>query len=180
VFKVSIPYPSVGDIGYFGSVLFYIYAALQLAKAAGAKFSLRSHSKKVVAAILPLALLVASYVVFLRNYQFDFSSMGSTVAVFLDFGYPLGQATYIAIALVTYLVSQKLLGGVMKKKILLLLFALLIQYIADFTFLYAAKNGSPFPGGANDFMYLLAYTIMALALNSFRLNLSTRADKDNG
>ena len=30
----QIPYPSFGDIGYFGSVLFYIYAAWQLAKAA--------------------------------------------------------------------------------------------------------------------------------------------------
>jgi len=169
VSKIAIPYPSIGDIGYFGSVLFYIYAAWQLAKAAGIKFSFKDRSKKIIATVLPLILLTASYLFFLRNYQFDFSSLKASLTVFLDFGYPLGQAGYIAIALMTYLLSKNLLGGIMKKKILFVLFALLIQYIADFTFLNAAKTGSPFPAGANDLMYLIAYTVMALALNSFRV-----------
>jgi phosphotransferase system glucose/maltose/N-acetylglucosamine-specific IIC component len=171
VSKVAIPYPSVGDVGYFGSVLFYIYAAWQLAKTAGVKFSLKDRSKKIIATALPLILLASSYLFFLRSYQFDFSSFKACLTVFLDFGYPLGQAIYIAIALMTYLLSKGLLGGIMRNKILFVLFALFIQYIADFSFLNAAKSGSPFPAGANDLMYLIAYTVMALALNSFRISL---------
>lgn len=166
----EIPYPSIGDVGYFGSVLFYIYASWQLAKAAGIQFSLKDRSKKIIATALPLILLGVSYLFFLRDYQFDFSSFKACLTVFLDFGYPFGQAIYIAVALMTYLLSKKLLGGFMKNKILFILFALVIQYAADFSFLYANKHATVFPAGANDLMYLIAYAVMALALNSFRLS----------
>ncbi len=179
VLKVEIPYPSVGDIGYFSSVLFYIYASLQLLKATGAKFSLKYRSKKIIAITLPLILLASSYAFFLRDYQFDFSSYKATLTVLLDFGYPLGQATYIAIALLTYLLSRNLLGGIMKNKVLFVLFALVVQYVADFSFLNAAKAEKVFPAGANDYVYLLAYTVMALALNSFRLKLPPKAAQHN-
>jgi hypothetical protein len=175
--KIQIPYPSLGDIGYFGSVLLYIYAASQFAKAAGVGFALKRRSKQALALVLPLILLIGSYIVFLRGYQFDFSSFKASLTVVLDFGYPLGQATYIAIALLTYLLSKNLLGGVMKRKFLFVLAALVMQYIADFSFLEAAKNSKVFPAGANDFMYVLSYTLMALALNSFRAELNARAAK---
>lgn len=165
--KVPVPYPSVGDIGYFGSVLFYIYAGVQLARAAGVSFSLKQRSQQVIAIVLPLALLVASYAFFLQDYTFDFSSVGAALTVFLDFGYPFGQALYIGIALITFLLSARLLGGVMKRKILLVLFALLVQYVADFWFLFAAKEGTFYTAGVNDFLYLVAYTVMAFALSTF-------------
>jgi len=176
--EVDIPYPSVGDLGYFGSVIFYILGAWQLAKAAGIRFSLKDRSKKMIAVILPLLLLTSSYLFFLRDYQFDFSSLTADLTVFLDLGYPLGQTVYIIIALMTYMLSKNLLGGIMKNRVLFLLLALLIQYVADFTFLNAVKTGSPFPGGANDLMYLLAYAVMALALSSFRFNIDAETGSD--
>jgi hypothetical protein len=175
--KVQIPYPSVGDVGYFSSVFFYIYAAIQLLKATGAKFTLKDRNKKLIATILPLILLGASYAYFLRDYHFDFSSLKAGITVILDFGYPLGQATYIAIALLTFLLSRSLLGGIMKRKVLFILLALVVQYTADFSFLYAAKAAKAFPAGANDFVYLVSYTLMALALNSYRVKLGQPADK---
>ena len=177
---VEIPYPSVGDVGYFSSIFFYIYAALLLLRACGAKFSLRDKLMRVVAVVLPLLLLAGSYAYFLRDYQFDFSSLKSTLTVMLDFGYPLGQATYISIALLTYFLSRNLLGGVMKRKILLVLFALVIQYAADFSFLEAAKLEKVFPAGANDFMYLLSYTMMALALSGFWFKLGASSGPKSG
>jgi len=47
------------------------------------------------------------------------------------------------------------------------LFALLVQYVADSAFLYAAKYDKYFTAGANDLLYLLAYAFMALALVHF-------------
>jgi hypothetical protein len=167
VLHVEIPYPSWGDLGYFSSIFFYIYAAWQLAKVAGVKFSLKDTGKKVIATVLPLALLVTSYMYFLKGYQFDFSH---PLTMLLDLGYPLGQTVYIIIALMTYLLSKKLLGGIMRNKVLFILVALLVQYVADFAFLNAAKNQTAYPGGANDLMYLIAYAVMALALNSFTYN----------
>jgi hypothetical protein len=173
VLKVDIPYPSWGDLGYFSSVLFYIYAAWLFARVTGLKFSLKDTGKKIFATVLPLLLLGGSYMFFLRDYQFSWSH---PLTIFLDFGYPLGQAVYLTVALITYLLSNKVLGGVMRRKVLAILFALFVQYIADFTFLNSAKSQTAFPGGANDLMYLLAYLAMALALCMY-LNVSTSSNK---
>src|SRR3989344_2173025 len=43
---IEVPYPSMGDIGYFGSVIFYIIASIYLARIAGFKFSFRSFEGK--------------------------------------------------------------------------------------------------------------------------------------
>jgi hypothetical protein len=58
----------------------------------------------------------------------------------------------------------------MRPKILLILFGLLAQYAADFTFLYQNHHGTWKAGGVNDYMYLISYFIMTIALVSF-LNL---------
>lgn len=162
--EAEVPYPSIGDVGYFGSVLLYIYGAYLLAKAAGVKFSLKNITNKLVAIIIPAVILIISYSVFLRAYEFDFSV---PLTIFLDFGYPLGQAIYIAIAVLTYMLSRRFLGGVMRPAILLLIFALFVQYVADFTFLYGLQHEAIYPGGWNDYLYFVAYTIMGYALLNF-------------
>lgn len=162
--KQDIPYPSIGDIGYFGSIPLYICGAILLARASGASFSMKSFAGKIQAFIIPLILLVVSYYMFLRGYEFDWSQ---PMTVFLDFGYPLGQAVYISIALLAFLFSRKLLGGVLRSKILLVLFALSIQYAADFTFLYQTHHETWSAGGINDYMYLVSYFVMTLALLGF-------------
>ena len=158
--NVEAPYPSIGDIGYFGSIILYALGAIVLSRAVGAKFSLASIPQRTVAILLPAALLVASYAIFLKDYEFT----GDKLITFLDFGYPLGQAFYLAIALFMYVVSFKLLGGIMKNKILLLLFALLIQYLADFLFLYQYSREEWYPGNFSDYLYQVAYLMMTLAL----------------
>ncbi len=165
----EVPYPSIGDIGYFGSVILYTLGVWQLAKAAGVGFSLKDRNKKIIATILPLVLLTASYLYFLRGYEFDFSSVTSSIAVILDFGYPLGQTVYLVIALMTYLLSRSLLGGIMKNVVLFLLFALAVQYLADFMFLYQTHNETWKTAGINDYVYLTSYFIMTIALIRFML-----------
>lgn len=169
----AVPYPSVGDIGYFGSIPLYIYGAFQLAKASGGSFSMRSLQGKFQAIIVPLALLVVSYAFFLKDYEFDWSH---PLTVFLDFGYPFGQAIYISIALLALLFSRKLLGGLMRPKIIMVLIALVAQYIADFTFLYQNHAGTWTTGGVNDYMYLISYLLMTVALIGFLATPSTSGE----
>ena len=159
--QIEAPYPSIGDIGFFGSVLIYIAAIYLLAKTAGAHLLRIKNAKHVIALVLPLALLTTSYLVFLRGYEFDWSNK---LVPLLDFGYPLGQAIYVSLALLTYLLSRKLLGGIMRNKILLLLAALVVQYAADFTFLYKFSRETYYAGGITDAIYLVAYFLMAIAL----------------
>ena len=158
---VDVPYPSIADIGFFGSIPLYIYGILLLAKASGAAISLRSFGRKIQAIIIPTTMLVVSYYFFLRGY--DFSSP-TKLQIFLDFGYPLGQAIYISIAILTYILSRGFFGGVMRGKVMVILLALVIQYVSDYNFLYQNLNGTWQNGGYGDMLYMVAYMFMALGL----------------
>jgi hypothetical protein len=164
VLKIATPYPSLADIGFFGSIPFYIYGSYLVGQLCGAKFSLKSYHTKAIAFIVPAALLTMSYFLFLKGYEFDFSN---PTRMILDFGYPLGQAVYISFALLAFIFSKDSLGGVMKNTMLLLAGALCVQYIADFNFLYQAGNGTWLNGGYGDFLYLVSYTMLSFALIKF-------------
>jgi len=148
----TIPYPSLGDIGFMGSVFAYIAGAILLLKASGFQFTVKSSRKKLVAILIPFIMLISCYAFFLNGYVFDWSDK---IKIFLDFAYPLGQATYISIVLIAYLTSFNYNLGEMKKPIFFILLALTAQYISDFTFLYQANAGTWYVGGINDFMYIL-------------------------
>lgn len=162
--KIDVPYPSLGDVGYFASIPFYIYGVLLLAKASGIKVSLRSFKNKLQAILIPVGILILAYYLFLQGYEFDWSK---PLTIFLDFGYPMGQAIYISLAILTYYLSRNVLGGIMKSKILFILFALLAQFISDFTFLYQASKEIWYAGGINDYSYLVSYLLMTLGLLQF-------------
>lgn len=161
VLEQGNPYPSFADIGYFATIPLYIMAILYLAKACNIRITKASIFGKLQAFILPAALVATSYSIFLKNYEFDWSQW---LTVLLDFGYPLGDALYIAFAVLTFLLSRKVLGGILRNKILLLLFALVVQYTADFSYLYQTIHETWIPGGLNDGIYLLAYFLTAMAI----------------
>ena len=155
------PYPSLGDIGYFGSIIFYAAAVIVLGGVVGVRKGLKTLDGKTVLIFVPFVLLLVSYAVFLQGYEFDWTS---PLLVFLDFGYPLGQAIYVSLAVVVVLLSRKVLGGMMKKPTMFLLFALLWQYFCDYIFLLQNYRGTWYVAGINDYMYFASYLFMTLAL----------------
>jgi len=161
IYKIDVPYPSMGDIGYFGSIFLYIAGIFHLAWASGISLSFKRFKNRLSAVVLPLILLLLSYYIFLKDYQINTSN---PLVIFLDFGYPLGQSIYLSLALLTYLLSINALGGRMKNRILWILFALLIQYAADFIFLFQASKGQWMVAGVNDYIYFFGYFVMTLGL----------------
>lgn len=159
--NVQVPYPSFADLGFFGNIPLYVLGILLLAEASGVHFSLNKLSSKIQAVLIPALLLIFSYTFFLQKYEFDWSN---PLRVFLDFGYPLGQAFYVSLAFLTYSLSSGILGGIMKNKILFLLFAFVMQYIADYNFLFQSSSGTWLNGGYGDYLYLLAYFVMTLGI----------------
>lgn len=160
----EVPYPSIGDIGYFLSIPLYLYGAWLLGHVAGVKLSLKSVAAKLQVVVIPVAMVVASYFIFLQGYEYDASD---PMKVFLDFGYPFGEAVYISFAVLALLLSRKFLGGILRPRIIFIITALFVQYVADFTFLYQAQRGWWYAGGVNDLIYLIAYVCMTLALMEF-------------
>lgn len=155
------PYPSIADIGYFSIIPFYAIAMLKFARASGARFSLQDYLNKIQVVIIPIVMLVLSYVFFLRDYELDLSA---PIKTFLDFGYPMGEAIMISIAILTFTLSRKFLGGVMKAKILYIIFAFVVQYITDYTFLYKVNAETYVNGGIVDLMYATSFAIMAIGI----------------
>ncbi|MFO0703925.1 MAG: hypothetical protein U0525_04345 [Patescibacteria group bacterium] len=160
----TTPYPSIGDIGYFGSIFFYIFAVYKLAQASGSRYSLKDLSYKIIALFLPFVLLAISYFLFIDGNPLDTSN---TIKLILDLGYPLGQSFYISLALLALILSAKYLGGKLKTSVLIILLGLVLQYVADFTFLYQSSRGIWAPGEINDFVYHSAYFVLSLGVISF-------------
>jgi hypothetical protein len=157
----SPPYPAIGDIGFFGSVIAYIYGVILLARASGMGNKIKKTHNKIWIILIPVLGLLAAYIFFLKGYEFDPSNL---LLDFLDFAYPLGQALYVSLAVLALFMSRDVLGGIMKKPILFLIFALIFQYASDFFFLYQAHAGTWFVGNINDFLYCASYFIMGLAI----------------
>jgi len=159
--QIEVPYPSLSDIGFFGSIPFYVYGAILLGRASGVGKSLHTHFGKFVSFSLLVLMLGFSYCFFLNGYDFRGANW---TKVFLDFGYPIGQTVYVSIAVLAYLLSKDVLGGVMRKYILWIFVALAFQYISDFNFLYQASLQTWVNGGYGDYLYLVSYFVMALGL----------------
>lgn len=174
--KIQIPYPSWGDVAYFGSTLFYICGAYFLSKTAGVRFSLKDNKYKIIAVAVPIALLAVSFFVFLHHHQYDWHK---PLTVFLDLGYPVGDAIYISLAIVSYLLTRKMLGGLMRSAILILLLAFVLQYISDFTFLYQSSRGTYLAGRYDDLSYFVTYFIAATAMIRFNAVYSGLRKKTN-
>lgn len=158
---IETPYPSIADIGFFGSIPLYIYGAFEMVKFYNTNQSLRSVKNLALAFIIPIVMLLVSFFVFLNGYVVDWSE---PVRVMLDFSYPLGQSIYVSLAILAFLLSVSKMGGIMKTPTLLLIFSLVAQYVADYTFLYQSSNGTFVGGGAVDYLYLVAYFLMSVSL----------------
>lgn len=163
ILKVEIPYPSIGDLGFFSTGIFYAYGAIQLMRATGARFSMRNYGGKIVAVAIPILWAIASYYFFLRGYQFDLSH---PVTVILDLISPIIDSIYLSLAILVYLLSSKFLGGLMKWPLILLLVAVIAEVVTDFTFMFLATHHENliYAAAFNDYMYFVAYTLMTIAL----------------
>jgi|GEM_PF-327927 len=169
----QMPYPSIGDIGYFGSIIIYIYGLILLARAVGISFFSKSVYRQTQIIVITIALVVLPWLLFLRSYTFDFADPLRTG---LDIAYLIGEALYVSMSVIIllFVCRNKKLGHSIRQPILWVLAALMVQYIADFNFLYQSQPGKETwaMGQYGDFIYLIAYLIMSFALLQFRTNIS--------
>lgn len=167
VAKIEVPYPSLADIGYFAVIPFNILAMFSFARASGANFlSSKTYKRSLLIFTVPAVLLALAYFLFLKDNPIDLSQ---PIKVFLDLGYPLGEAIYISLAILTYVLSKKLLGGIMRSKILLIIFAFVVQFTTDYFFLYSASRNIYYNAGPVDLMYTTSFLVYSLALLNLKL-----------
>lgn len=161
--SIEVPYPSIADIGYFAIIPLYSYAMYNFAKVSGIKFGLSTFLGKIQALAVPLVMITIAYFFFLKDIQVDWSN---PIRTFLDFGYPGLEPIAVSIGILTYSLSRNILGGVMRSKILYIIFALVFQFITDYTFLYQAGTGTYYNAGIVDLLYTTSFMLMVLGILS--------------
>ena len=164
-FRSFYYYPSIGDYGYFGSIFLYLYGMIMLNKASGVKIKSTLSRYKILSVSIAVFLLSTTYAIFFYDYGFE---KFDVLRIFLDLGYPLFQSISLSFAILALLNSWKIPIDVLRKRLRFFLLALFCQYLADFTFLYLAKTNNIFPGDFFEFLYLLSYFLMTLAILQFR------------
>src|SRR3989344_6545223 len=90
---VAIPYPSLADIFYAPSILFYGLGIVYLSGATGAKFGLKNTYAKVFVILAPIIILIVSYylLVVVARSGVLLSENEGPLKVILDIIYPLGD-----------------------------------------------------------------------------------------
>lgn len=163
---VELPYPSIADIGFFGAIPMYVLGSFYLLKTLNIKSVIKNAGtlKLIGLLLIPIALMVITYLVNFKDYSAE--DQGSLV-IFLDFADPIGHLIYLSFTLLALTRAQSLMGGMLRKGLIIILIGFLAQYLADMNFLYQELNETWVNGGYGDALYLLAYSIMALGLISF-------------
>lgn len=166
--KLEVPYPSEADIFFFAIIPIYALSMYYLSLASSAAISLKSIKNRLVTVIVPLVMLTIAYILFVGQ-GLDFSD---PTRLFFDLGYPLGESITFSIALLTFYLTKDYLGGVMKRAVLGVIAAYLVQFIADYGFLYTALNETYFNANWVDLLYAVAMLSMSLAIINFDVTLS--------
>jgi len=159
--NIENPYPSFGEVFYVASVPLYIIGIWNLAKSSGVKFTLETSMGKLYSVLIVAIGLAGSYVIFVSG---QIQSNEPLLNRILDVYYPLGQALFVALAVCTYILSTNLLGGIMRTRVIFILFALTFQYFADAVFLYQTRQDSWQPAGVSDLLFIVSYFLMGLGL----------------
>ncbi|MDO8590133.1 MAG: hypothetical protein Q7R69_02575 [bacterium] len=167
--QVEVPYPSLADVGYILSLPLWVIGIIQLSRATGAKYGLRSFNGKLVFLTIPVIVILLSYyllVVVARGGHIDLSNSG-ILKIFFDLAYPVSDVIILTLATLIYGLSFNYFGGVYKKAVYFMLAGFLIMYCADFLFSYTTTLGTWRPANWVDLLFTTAVFILSMGVVMF-------------
>ena len=166
---VEVPYPSIADVGYILALPLWAIGIVELSRATGAKYGLRSTGGKFLLFLIPLLIIVASYyllVVVARGGSIPVSD-SELLKLFFDFAYPLGDVIILSLATLIYGLSLKFFGGVYKHAVYLILIGFGVLYFADFAFSYTTTLETFYPGDWVDLLFAAAMLLLSSGVALF-------------
>jgi hypothetical protein len=177
---VALAFPNIGDVPLLLTSLFYIFAVYNLLKVIVFKGSIfKPRAIFVVSLLATFGLLWLLWGAFLHLGIND--ERGNLYSL-LNVAYPLIQAVYFVLGIVAVMQAKRMTGGKMLIPVIVMLMALVLQYAADFTFLYQSYHETWVPAGSNDLLYLLGFGIMSLSIlmiDRVRRNVLTPVTQDS-
>ena len=167
--SIEIPYPSYADVSYALGLLSLVLGILNLYKAIGIRFALRNRKGKIVLFVVPIIVILFSIylLIYVARGGALIDSSGNHLKLFFDLLYPLGDVVILTVISLAYLLSRKLLGGVYKVPILVLLVGFMMFYISDFMFSYTTTKETYFNGHLVDFLFTTTMFVLSTGVAMF-------------
>ena len=164
ILQRETPYPSPIDIGYIGSAGLYLFGSLSIVKSLLGGFKAISKEHRAIGVIVFLAGILVAYPPLMNEPS---SSMLHPIRMLLDIGYPLLESAFVALALIVILNTKKIASRPIRGFAFCVFFALLSQYLADFSYTYLLDSGNWPDGRVSDIFYLASYFLMSTAIIKF-------------
>ena len=167
--SVPAPYPSLADLGFAPSVLFYCIGVVYLARAAGADFGLRRKSTKFFAVVVPIVMFFVSYyfLVTVARQGVLVTSGDPIIKTILDIAYPLGDFVSLTLAIVISGLSFKFLIKEYKYAIFSILAGIAVMFFADLIFSYTTTIGTYFNADFGDLIFTASLFLLTFGLLGF-------------
>ena len=166
---IEPPYPSVADFAFIGSLLLYLFGAIELTKIANIKSSWQYSKLRIASAVIGIVVFIFAFYQFVANH--DFESEPNLLYITLEIAYPLLQAMYTTVSIVCIFIVRNLFGGKVSRSILLILGGLISQYIADSFFLWT-------PRILTDGFYMFSYILISMGVCLFAVYIIDKTSKD--
>lgn len=168
---IEVPYPSWADVGYVLALPLWAIGMIQLSRATGAKYGLRSLEGKSLLLIIPAIVVILSYyllVVIAREGSLTYSD--TNLKIFFDLAYPIGDVVILTLTVLVYGLSYNYFGGIFKKAIYIILGGFVIMYIADFAFSYTTTLEVWHPADWVDLLFTTAMLALAIGVSMFNVD----------
>lgn len=164
VLEIENPYPSFAEIFYFGSIPIYLAAIWYLSTTMRVLSALKKPINLIGGILITLLCIYLDYELFLRGYEY---SEYSYLVIFLDHGYAILQAIFVAFAVFTFFLSKEAWKGLLRWALLAMVTSLYFQYAADTFYTYRTIEETWYAGDYTDLLYILAYFSMSLSFIAF-------------
>jgi hypothetical protein len=142
--------------------IFYFIAVYYLLRVMVFKGSILK--PRTVMALSALATVLLSCLMYVTFLHIALKDERGTIYSVTNAAYAFIQAFYFLIGLVAVMQAKRISGGKMLAPVSIMLGALIMQYAADFSFLYQSYHDTWAAASSNDLIYVIAYGSMALSI----------------
>jgi hypothetical protein len=166
---VSAPYPSLADLGFAPSEIFYCIGSIYLARAAGADLGLRRRFVWLFITGISAVMFCVSYYIFVKlAHHGVLVTQGDTLlkSIF-DVAYPIGDFVSLTTAVVLSGLSFKFITREYQAAVLAVLAGLAVIFIADSIFSYTTSVGTYFNGDFGDLVFTLSLFFLTFGVLGF-------------
>lgn len=166
--NITVPYPSLADVGYFPAYLLLLVGVYYLSKATSTKISFKLKPYRLLLLFIPLSIIYFSYYFLFFVVERTFSS-GVPLRVFFDIYYPSINIIILSFAVIIFGLSINFLGGKYKLSVFAILFGFVLQYIGEFMFAFTTSQELFFTGNIADLYFTFGLSFLTWGTLSFYL-----------